>query len=132
MKISNKLIVFTVALALSIILTMQESARCQPPPPPPGGGNSAASHNLNNNQGAPIGDGVWILFMLALTYGMLQHIRSKKNSQYIDLKNLSSELAGTKLQYQLHLKFHKAHHERNAQKFKPKLLFLKRNLHLRD
>lgn len=118
MKHSNKLILFTVASALLLVLTMQGSAWCQPPPPPPGGGNSTTSHNLNNNQGAPVGDGVWILFMLALTYGVLQQMRVKKNSRHEDVKNLSSELVAPEIRHQQNSKYTRAVQMRKVRKLK--------------
>lgn len=53
-------------VAILIFVTLSEIAMSQPPPPPSGG------HGNNNNQspgnGAPIGDGRFILSILAVIY----------------------------------------------------------------
>jgi hypothetical protein len=65
-------------IALLLTISCYETAQAQPPPPPPGG-SPGGGHNLNQNQGgAPVGDGVWILIALAFSYGLNRYIRGKE------------------------------------------------------
>jgi len=79
MKRTNTNYFFTAFLALLIILSINGHAFGQPPPPPPGG-SAGTGHNLNANQGgAPVGEGIWILLTLAISYGIHGYLRRKEN-----------------------------------------------------
>jgi hypothetical protein len=74
----NKTFLFTVILSLLFILVFDQVALSQPPPPPPGGA-TGTGHNLNANQGAPLGEGIWILLTLAFSYGLHQFMKRREN-----------------------------------------------------
>jgi hypothetical protein len=75
----NKTFLFTVILSLLFILVFDQVALSQPPPPPPGGVPGSGGHDLNANQGAPLGEGIWILLTLAFSYGLHSYMRRREH-----------------------------------------------------
>jgi hypothetical protein len=61
--------IFAAFLTLALLISVHTVSMAQPPPPPPGGG-----HGLPGNQppanGAPIGNGTFILLTLAAAYAL--------------------------------------------------------------
>ena len=84
MKNFFRLLIFSI----SLLLITGSSAVCfadDPPPGPPGGGGDGG-HGLGGNQGepllgAPVGDGIWILIILAAGYGVFA-FRSKRKKEF--------------------------------------------------
>lgn len=78
---TNKTCVYPVILLLLFILVFNHTTMSQPPPPPPGGTPGSGGHNLNENQGgAPVGEGIWILFTLAISYGLHGYMKRRENA----------------------------------------------------
>ena len=75
---SIKPYLLVVILSLVFTTVSVNNALSQPPPPPPGGG-TGTGHNLNVNQGAPLGEGIWILLTMAISYGLHTYMRRKEN-----------------------------------------------------
>jgi hypothetical protein len=75
----NKTFLFTVILSLLFILVFDQVALSQPPPPPPGGVPGSGGHDLTANQGAPLGEGIWILLTLAFSYGLHSYMRRREH-----------------------------------------------------
>ena len=90
----NKTFLFTVILSLLFILVFNHTAQCQPPPPPPGGATGTSGHNLNANQGAPLGEGIWILLTLAFSYGLHQFMKRRENKGDSSLQDKLVTAAG--------------------------------------
>ena len=72
---------YLLVVILSLVFTtvFVDQALCQPPPPPPGGATGTGGHNLTANQGAPLGEGIWILLTLAFSYGLHSYMRRREN-----------------------------------------------------
>lgn len=72
---------YLLVVILSLVFTTAfvDHALSQPPPPPPGGPTGTNGHNLNANQGAPLGEGIWILLTLAFSYGLHSYMRRREN-----------------------------------------------------
>ena len=72
---------YLLVVILSLVFTtvFVDHALSQPPPPPPGGPTGTNGHNLNANQGAPLGEGIWILLTLAFSYGLHSYMRRREN-----------------------------------------------------
>ena len=68
-----------VILSLVFTTVSVNHAYSQPPPPPPGGA-TGTGHNLNANQGAPLGEGIWILLTLAFSYGLHGYMKRRENA----------------------------------------------------
>jgi len=73
---------YLLVVILSLVFTtvFVDQALCQPPPPPPGGATGTGGHNLNANQGAPLGEGIWILITLAFSYGLHSYMKRRENA----------------------------------------------------
>lgn len=69
-----------VILSLVFTTVSVNHAYSQPPPPPPGGVPGSGGHNLNANQGAPLGEGIWILLTLAFSYGLHSYMKRRENA----------------------------------------------------
>lgn len=74
---SKKLLI--VLLFFFILIAANHVALGQPPPPP-AGGLPGSGHNLVSNQGASIGNGVWIMVSLSFSYLIFHMMRKKENT----------------------------------------------------
>jgi hypothetical protein len=72
-------------LTLFFIISIRFNAVSQPPPPPADGGNNG--HNFSGNQGAgegaPVGEGIWIMLSLAFSYGAWWQMRNRGTRVYV-------------------------------------------------
>jgi hypothetical protein len=78
MNRSNRNIVLTALAALFLNLSFLNSVTGQPPPPPAGDANNGHSISTKASDAAPVGEGIWILMTLALSYGIFMYIRKSE------------------------------------------------------
>jgi len=73
------------------MISVNKVAFSQPPPPPQGNSGRQSSNSNKGADAAPIGEGIWILFALAASYGLNRAIRKREVSPGIQLLQLSDE-----------------------------------------
>jgi hypothetical protein len=83
MKKSLRTLLATVLLVLSSqgFFTQSAFGQFAPPPPPPPEVKGSSGNHGPSNEGAPIGDGAWILITLVVGYGIHTYKSHKRNHQ---------------------------------------------------
>jgi hypothetical protein len=84
-RITNSIL--TIALLLCFFVIIGQCLADGPPPPPPGGGHGGGG-NAPPGGGAPIGEGVVLLAIIAVGYGLDRIIKIRCKN--LDLANTDS------------------------------------------
>lgn len=77
MNILKRILTITAILFLQVSFLMAQGPG-DPPPPPPGGGHGSNTNEEPGGGGAPIGNGLFILSLLAAGYGAKKLYDHKK------------------------------------------------------
>lgn len=82
MKSATKKLLVPAVIIIVMAFSVNEGVLGQPPPPP--ADIVGSGHNSNGNKGAnaaPIGDGIWVLITLAISYGLSSYLRKNERKE---------------------------------------------------